>query len=85
MTGTPDSLSDALGRSHPYLRRAEDLCMWQEDLGTGLATVACVTLCPWPGPGSTTWALCVAGRGQPGLGVSGFPQARLSVSTGVQG
>ena len=59
--------------------------MWQEGLGTRSATMACVTLCPWPGPGSTTRTLCVAGRGQPGLGVSGFPRAMLSVSTEVQG
>lgn len=49
--------------------------MWQEGRGTRQAPVACVTLCPWPGPGSTAGALCVAGRGQPGLESQALPRS----------
>ena len=86
MTGSPDSLSVRFtGQEPPLSEGGRGPCMWQEGWGTRLAPVACVTLCPWPGPGSATGALCVAGRGQPGLGVSGPPQGRLSASPEVQG
>lgn len=85
MTGSPDSLSVRFtGQEPPLSEAGRGPLHVQEGRGTRPATMACVTLCPWPGPGSTTRALCVAGIGRPGLGVSGPLQARLSVSTEVQ-
>lgn len=86
MTGTPDSLSVRCTGHEPPLSeggrgtRARGRRAWELGRPQWLKW-----LCLWPGPGSTTRAFCVASRGQPGLGVSGFPQARLSVSTEVQG